>query len=120
MENMRRHSKKVLIAIVGGVVVLAGLVMIPYPGPGWLTVFAGLAILATEFAFASKTLNYARGKYDLWLEWMKKQGWPVRLMIALFTVCVVVVTIWLVNGFGILGWLVKLDNEWIVSPFFRK
>ncbi|HVE95418.1 MAG TPA: PGPGW domain-containing protein [Pseudonocardiaceae bacterium] len=27
--------------------------MIPYPGPGWLVVFAGLIILGTEFAWPS-------------------------------------------------------------------
>jgi len=56
---LHRHTKKVTVAIIGGLVVLVGLVLVPYPGPGWLIVFAGLAILSTEFVFAQKALDLA-------------------------------------------------------------
>lgn len=46
--------------IVGVTFVLAGLVMFVTPGPGWLTVILGLAILATEFAWAHRVLNWAK------------------------------------------------------------
>lgn len=59
MEYVKRHTKRAFIGIVGGVVVLIGIILIPYPGPGWLVVFAGLAILATEFAFAQRLLDTA-------------------------------------------------------------
>ena len=40
--------------IVGGFVLLvAGIVMIALPGPGWLTIAAGLAILAGEFSLGA-------------------------------------------------------------------
>lgn len=119
MDKMKRHSKKVLIAIVGGTVTLVGLVLVPYPGPGWLIVFGGLAILATEFAFASKALEYARGKYDAWTNWIKRQNVYVQITVLAFTGVVVVFTIWLVNGFGILNSLFSLNQEWLVSPLFR-
>jgi uncharacterized protein (TIGR02611 family) len=37
--------------------------LIPYPGPGWLVVFAGLALLATEFERAQRVLTFARTHY---------------------------------------------------------
>lgn len=46
--------------IVGVTFVLAGLVMFVTPGPGWLTVILGLAILATEFAWAHHVLDWAK------------------------------------------------------------
>ncbi len=119
MEALRRHSKKTLIAIVGGMVVLAGLVMIPYPGPGWLVVFAGLAILATEFAFAQKVLDYAKAKYTAWTEWLKRQHLGIQLVVLALTCVVVVATVWLLNGFGILNHLLGLGQGWLVSPLFR-
>lgn len=119
MDKLRRHSKKTLIGIVGGTVLLAGLVMIPYPGPGWLVVFAGLAILATEFEVAQRVLDFAKSKYDAWVEWLKRQSTVVRLLVLAFTGLVVVVTIWLVNGFGIINGLLNLNQEWVISPFFR-
>src|SRR5690606_38539455 len=46
--------------IVGVTFVLAGLVMFVTPGPGWLTIILGLAILATEFAWAHHALTWAK------------------------------------------------------------
>ncbi|MCA9325488.1 TIGR02611 family protein, partial [Candidatus Saccharibacteria bacterium] len=34
---MRRRIKKTFVTLVGTIVLIAGIVMIPYPGPGWLT-----------------------------------------------------------------------------------
>ena len=42
--------------IAGGFLLLAaGIAMIALPGPGWLTIFAALAILAGEFLWARKS-----------------------------------------------------------------
>jgi uncharacterized protein (TIGR02611 family) len=56
----KRHGRRVVVAIVGGIVVLAGLAMCVLPGPGLLTVAAGLAILATEFEWARRLLHRVR------------------------------------------------------------
>ncbi|WP_020573645.1 TIGR02611 family protein [Actinopolymorpha alba] len=48
--------------IVGAAFVVAGLIMFITPGPGWVTVIVGLAILATEFAWARRTLDWAKQK----------------------------------------------------------
>ncbi|QFG26788.1 TIGR02611 family protein [Actinomadura sp. WMMB 499] len=45
---------------VGATVALGGLVMMITPGPGMLGIIIGLAILATEFAWARRALNHAR------------------------------------------------------------
>ena len=44
--------RKVLIGIVGGLVLLAGFALIFLPGPAFVVIPLGLAILATEFAWA--------------------------------------------------------------------
>jgi uncharacterized protein (TIGR02611 family) len=119
MYNLRRHSKRVVIGIIGGVVVLAGLVMIPYPGPGWLVVFSGLAILATEFHFAVRTLEFAKGKYDQWAVWLKQQNWFVRILILIATGMVIVVSLWVFNAFGIMNSFLSLNNDWLNSPLIR-
>ena len=116
---MKRQAKKTLIGIVGGVVLVAGVIMIPYPGPGWLVVFAGLGILSTEFEWAQRVLLFARGKYDAWQDWLGKQYPVVKALFWLLTAIVVVVTIWLLNGYGLVnGWL-HLGQDWVASPLFR-
>jgi hypothetical protein len=39
---------------------LAGTVMLALPGPGWLTIAAGLAVLAREFTWAERWLNHLK------------------------------------------------------------
>ena len=58
-ERHRERSKiiRAAVALAGFVVVLAGLAMIPLPGPGLLVTAAGLAILALEFVWAERVLE---------------------------------------------------------------
>ncbi len=51
------RTRKVVTAIVGGVVVVIGVILIPLPGPGGLIVLGGLAVLATEFDGAQKLVD---------------------------------------------------------------
>ena len=46
--------RRIGVALVGVSVILVGIPLIPLLGPGWLIVFAGLAILAKEFEWASR------------------------------------------------------------------
>jgi uncharacterized protein (TIGR02611 family) len=55
-------SWQVGIFIVGLAVVGAGIVMLPLPGPGWLVIFGGMAIWATEFVWAQLVLRWTRRK----------------------------------------------------------
>ncbi|MEX2670848.1 MAG: PGPGW domain-containing protein [Phycisphaeraceae bacterium] len=55
-----RLLKRVVIAIVGMSVLIFGLALLVLPGPAVLVIPAGLAILATEFAWARRLLNRAR------------------------------------------------------------
>lgn len=50
--------RKPLVFMVGFAVVIAGLIMLVVPGPGWAGIFLGFAILATEFAFAEKVRDW--------------------------------------------------------------
>ena len=52
--------RKLVIAIVGGTVLLIGLALIVLPGPAFIVIPIGLAILATEFAWARSALVRAK------------------------------------------------------------
>lgn len=118
MQVAKRRAKRIGIAIVGGIVLIVGIITIPYPGPGWLTVFAGLAILATEFEWAQRVLDKARGRYDKWQDWLKRQNRWVQFLFLVLTGIVVVVTIWLLNVFGMMADLFNIDIPWVRSPIF--
>lgn len=111
--------RRIAVAVGGGFVLLVGMLAIPYPGPGWLIVFAGLGILSTEFEWAKRLLAYAKGKYQSWQDWLKRQSKLVKTLIWLSTAIIVVVTIYLLNGYGIINSLLNLEQEWLVSPFVK-
>lgn len=58
-------AKRVVICIVGGTVLLVGVAMIVLPGPAFVVIPAGLAILGIEFAWARIWLKKAKAKAEL-------------------------------------------------------
>ncbi len=120
MHIVFRHGKRIGTAIVGGLVVLIGLVLIPYPGPGWLIVFAGLAILATEFEFAATWLSWLKLKYKTWQSWVKRQPKALQILILGVTGIVILATVWLLNTFGLIDNLFEWHLDWLHSPVLSK
>ena len=109
-------SYRVAVAVAGLAVLGAGILAIPYPGPGWAIVFIGLAILASEFTWAQRLLAYARQRYDKVMAWFRRQSRWVQALGAAFTGAIVIATLWL---FGALGWsaeLIGVQQEWLKSP----
>ena len=57
-------AKRIAIGIVGGSVLLVGVAMIVLPGPAFVVIPAGLAILGIEFAWARIWLKKAKAKAE--------------------------------------------------------
>lgn len=55
-----RSGKRIAVSILGAALLAAGVAMLVLPGPGLLLIVAGLAVLATEYAWAQRALNEAR------------------------------------------------------------
>lgn len=65
--------RKPLVTLIGGVIIIAGIAMLALPGPGWATIFLGLAILATEFAAANRLKLSLINKFKQAAEATKKR-----------------------------------------------
>jgi uncharacterized protein (TIGR02611 family) len=76
------------ITIIGLAVVAAGILLLPLPGPGWLIIFAGLGVLATEYEWAARLLRRARRLVGRWTIWASRQGIATRLALGLFLLLV--------------------------------
>ncbi len=59
---VKRSGKRIAISVVGGFVLIAGIALLVLPGPGWLLIFIGLGILATEYVWAERMLKTAKHK----------------------------------------------------------
>jgi len=51
---------RLLKILIGFGLLAAGMAMLALPGPGWLTIAAGLALLAAEFPWARRALDHLK------------------------------------------------------------
>ena len=56
-----KRGKRIIVGVTGGTVLAAGLALVVLPGPAFIVIPAGLAILAMEFAWARRWLRKAKG-----------------------------------------------------------
>ena len=64
-QALLKQARKLIILIVGGTVVLVGVAMLVLPGPAFVVIPAGIAILATEFAWARRLLRQVKARIRL-------------------------------------------------------
>ena len=86
------HSHRVyrtVVGVVGTLVIVGGLIMVPFPGPGWLVVFVGVGILASEFDWAKRLLDFGKAKLHAWNEWLKPKPVWFKGLIGLATALLV-------------------------------
>ena len=57
-----RNSVRASVSAVGFALLALGLVMLVTPGPGLVVIIAGLAVLATQYAWAERALGAARAR----------------------------------------------------------
>lgn len=55
-----RYARRVVISIFGMTVLLIGIALLVLPGPAFVVIPIGLAILATEYAWARRWLRFVR------------------------------------------------------------
>ncbi len=84
--------RKVLTALVGGVLVVGGVVLLVLPGPGVLLVAFGFAVLAREFPWAARPLHWAERRADEGLTLIAHR-WPVAVADALAGLALVAVAV---------------------------
>lgn len=86
---------RIVVGVLGVVIVVVGLIMVPFPGPGWVVVFVGLAVLASEFEWAQRLLHVAKRTLKTWNEWLKPQPWWVKALALVLTMALVACLFWL-------------------------
>jgi uncharacterized protein (TIGR02611 family) len=60
---MIHFTKRVVKTVAGFALLLGGMVMLVTPGPGWAAIFGGLFLLASEFHWARRLLEYLKARF---------------------------------------------------------
>ena len=61
---IKRSGKRIAVTAAGGFLMIVGVALLVLPGPGWLFIFLGLGILATEYVWAERLLKAAKDKAE--------------------------------------------------------
>lgn len=74
----------------GALLLVAGIALLVLPGPGFVLIAAGLALLATRFDWAKKPLDYAKDKAQQGIDEVKNSKVKAGLALACALALVVV------------------------------
>jgi uncharacterized protein (TIGR02611 family) len=94
-----RIAWRLAVTVAGVAVVAIGIVLLPLPGPGWLIIFAGLGILASEYAWAARLLAWVRRRFVTWTQWLAAEPLWIR-------VAGVLLSLALIAGLALAAWFV--------------
>lgn len=105
---------RVVVIVIGLAIVALGVVLLPFPGPGWLVIFLGLGVLASEFEPAANLRSYAIKRVREWNEWQKRQSWWVRALLGLGLFLLIVAVFYLLFLIsGVPQYLPDVIEEWL-------
>ena len=95
---MKSTAKRIAVEGLGWILVLVGIAALVLPGPGLLALFAGVALLATQYEWAERRLEPVK-KAALRTAADSVKTWP-RILMSVLGVC----------------WLIALGVYWGISP----
>jgi uncharacterized protein (TIGR02611 family) len=64
MVRTVEQVRRVFRIVAGFTLLIAGVVMIVTPGPGWIVIFLGLGLLAAEFVWARRLMDRIKREGD--------------------------------------------------------
>ena len=102
------------VGVLGAIVLIVGIVLLPFPGPGWLVIFLGLGIWASEFERAQRLLGWVHAKVQAWWDWLERKGWWAQALAGLATFVLVVAIFWAMFAVsGVPGLLPDFAENWL-------
>jgi hypothetical protein len=60
LDQLSQPARRIIIGAVGGTIVLIGVALVFLPGPAFVVIPLGLAVLASEFAWARRLIDKGR------------------------------------------------------------
>lgn len=107
-----KRAKRVLVEGAGWLLVLLGIAALVLPGPGLLALFAGLALLSTQYSWAEKRLEPVK-KAAMRAAADSVASWP-RILMSLLGVAVLVAigVVWGISP-PAPGWWPLADRWWL-------
>jgi uncharacterized protein (TIGR02611 family) len=114
MDKIRRNVKRILVEGLGWILVLVGIAALVLPGPGLLAIFAGMALLSTQYEWAERRLDPVR-KAALKTAADSVRTWPRIIMSTLFACAIIGVGITWGLSPAVPSWWPIADKWWLIG-----
>ena len=108
-----RLALKIGIGALGSLVIALGIILIPFPGPGWAIVILGLAIWSLEFVWAKRLLEFTKRHVKAWTSWIGRQSLPVRGVLGAVGLVFVAGVVWASVRVSLGVDLIDKAREWL-------
>jgi len=106
---------KIGIGLLGALVIALGVILIPFPGPGWAIVILGLAIWAIEFTWAKRALEFVKHQVQSWTKWVGRRALVVRMLIGVAGLLFVGAIVWGSVRLSLGVDLIAEGREWLAG-----
>jgi hypothetical protein len=114
MNFLTRHGKRIVLEALGWILVVLGIAALILPGPGLLMLFAGMALLATQYEWAERRVEPIQ-KAALKTAADSVKSWP-RILVSL-VFCFVLIAVGITWGIhpATPGWWPLADKWWLIG-----
>lgn len=106
-----------LTLFLGWLILIVGIITIPFPGPGWLTVFIGIGVLSLEQQWPHTLLDFGIHYYETFDDWYNRQPLWVKgilgLLLLIFIWIIFAALFWIFWKLGMLDWTRPWSQKWV-------
>lgn len=114
MDLIKRHARRAALEGLGWLLVVVGIAALVLPGPGLLAIFAGMALLATQYEWAERRLEPVR-KAALKTAADSVKSWPLILVSTLSSLLFMAIgVVWGLSP-AVPSWWPLADKWWLVG-----
>lgn len=97
---------RTFIAVLGLVLIVAGIPMVPLVGPGWAVIFIGLFLWSTEFIWARRVTQFVKAEVKAFEQYTMALPWKAKIPLLLLSAIFGWFCFWLVLLLtGVPGWI---------------
>jgi len=114
MAALKKHARRILLEGLGWLLIAIGIVALVLPGPGLLALFAGMALLATQYEWAERRLDPIR-KAAFKTARDGVQTWPRIILSVFFSLGLVAIGIFWGASPAAPAWWPVADKWWLIG-----
>lgn len=107
---------RIIVAVLGLLLIIAGIPMIPLVGPGWAIIFVGLFLWSTEFIWARRVTQFVKAEVKSFDQYARAMPWKAKIPMLLLSAAFGWLCFYLaLLVTGVPGWTPDVVEQYLVK-----